>query len=59
MPAARVAGGRRHGERAVAGLDLIEDRVAVVAVGDGLAGGDLHLPLSLIAVVGGAGRRSR
>ena len=46
----------RRGEGAVARLDLIEHQIAVVADGDRLTRRDLHLPLTLIAGVGGAGR---
>ena len=54
-----VAGRRGHRESAIAGFDLIEHRVAIVAVGHRLARRDLHLPLSLIAVVGRAGGAQR
>ena len=54
--AAGVAALGGHRERAVAGPDLVEHRIAVVAGRDGLAGRDLHLPLALVAAVAGAGR---
>ena len=55
MPDPVLPAARGNRECAIAGLDLIENRVAIVAVGHRLARRNLHLPLSLIAVVGRAG----
>jgi hypothetical protein len=54
----RVGGNRA---RAIAGLDLVEHGVAVIAGGNGLSRGDLHLGLALIAGIArsAGGQRKR